>query len=129
MLAGLLADIVFVVHLGFIVWVVLGGLAVAWRPWLAWLHLPAVAWGATVELAGLYCPLTPLEQQLLVAAGEAGYEGGFVARYLLPVVYPAGLTREIQIQLGLAVLVVNAVAYCFVLLRWRRGAGRRQRLG
>ena len=120
MLAGLLADLVFVAHLAFIAWVLGGGLAVAWRPWLAWLHLPAVAWGAAVELLGLYCPLTPLEQYLLRAAGRAGYDGGFIAHYLLPLIYPAGLTRELQWLLGGTVLTVNAVAYGWLLARRRR---------
>ena len=128
MLQGLLADLVFVTHLVFIVWVVLGGCAVVWRPRLAWLHLPAVAWGAIVELAGLRCPLTPLEQQLLHAAGEAGYEGGFIAHYLLPVIYPDGLTRHVQFLLGAVVLVLNIGLYGLLLRRRqrRRGAHGRQ---
>lgn len=128
MLNGLLADLVFLAHLGFIAWVVLGGFAVALRPWLAWLHLPAVLWGASVELAGLYCPLTPLEQHLLHAAGEAGYEGGFITHYLLPIIYPDGLTRDVQLLLGGFVVTLNLIVYAVVIRRLarRRGARRRQ---
>ena len=116
----LLANLVFLVHLAFILFVMLGGIAV-WRfPKLAWLHLPAVAWGALVEFAGWICPLTPWEQELRQLAGEQGYSGGFVEHYLLPLVYPAGLTREIQIGLGLLVLLVNGVAYFLILRRLRR---------
>jgi len=123
----LLADLVFLVHLGFIVWVMLGGVAVLWRGWLAWLHLPAVAWGATVEFAGLWCPLTPLEQRLLLDAGEAGYEGGFITHYLLPVIYPSGLTRDIQFLLGSLVVAVNIIVYGLLLWRLHRARGARDR--
>ncbi|MDX1595285.1 MAG: DUF2784 domain-containing protein [Gammaproteobacteria bacterium] len=120
MLYGLLADTVVVVHFAFIVYVVLGALLV-WRwPWTAWLHLPVVAWGALVELMGWTCPLTPLEVHLRTLAGGGGYEGGFIAHYLLPVIYPPGLTPGIQVVLGLAVLAINGVLYGVLL--WRRRA-------
>ncbi len=102
------------------VFVVLGGIVVFHVPKLAWLHLPAVAWGALIEFAGWICPLTPLEQSLRALAGERGYAGGFVEHYLLPILYPAGLTREIQIGLGLAVLIVNGAAYFLIVRRYRR---------
>ncbi len=117
MLARVLADAVAVLHLGFIVFVVLGGfLALRWR-WMPWVHLPAVAWGALVELGGWPCPLTPLEHWLRQLANAEGYAGGFVDRYLLPVVYPAALTREGQKVLGVLVCVVNAAVYWLV---WQR---------
>jgi hypothetical protein len=77
-----------------------------------------VAWGALIEFAGWICPLTPWEQSLRRLAGEDGYSGGFVEHYLLPILYPEGLTREVQIVLGVLVLVINAVAYALI---WRRG--------
>ncbi|MEM1044124.1 MAG: DUF2784 domain-containing protein [Bacteroidota bacterium] len=111
MLYRLLADAVLVLHLGFVVFVVLGGLLV-WRwPRVAWAHVPAAAWGALVVLAGWVCPLTPLENYLRRLGGEAGYAGGFVERYVLAVLYPSGLTREGQIALGALVLAVNAAVY------------------
>ena len=93
-------------------------------PRLAWLHLPAVAWGVAVELGGWICPLTELENRLRHAAGEQGYDGDFVGRYLLPVLYPDGLTRELQWLLAAAALAVNACVYT-VWLRQRRAAGQR----
>lgn len=119
----LLADLVVVVHLAFVVFVVLGGLLVLRRGWVAWLHLPAALWGALIELFGWVCPLTPLEQWLRRRAGEAGYPGGFVEHYLLPILYPGELTREIQVMLGVAVLVLNLAVYGWVLRRRRGGTG------
>ena len=117
MINQLLADLVVVIHLLFILFVALGGLlALRWR-WVPWLHLPAAAWGGFVELTGRICPLTPLENQLRRAAGSAGYEGDFIEHYLLPVIYPAGLTREIQFGLAALLVVLNAVIYTIV---WRR---------
>jgi hypothetical protein len=118
---ALAADAVVVVHLLFIVFAVLGGVLV-WRwPWLVVLHLPAVGWGVLVELMRWPCPLTPLEQRLRLAAGEAGYSGGFIEHYVLPILYPAGLTPQIQIALGLFVLGLNLLIYAgLVRRRWRR---------
>jgi hypothetical protein len=123
MIYRFLADLVFLAHLAFVLFVVFGGVAVWWRPKLAWLHLPAVAWGALIEFAGWICPLTPWEQSLRHLAGEKGYSGGFVEHYLFPLLYPEGLTREIQIALGILVLAVNGGAYALIVFRRRRGAG------
>lgn len=121
-LARVLADAVLVVHAAFVAWVVLGGFAVAHRPALAWLHLPAAAWGAAISFGGWTCPLTPLEHALRRAAGEAGDGGGFVERHLLAMLYPDGLTRGVQVALGLGVVAVNLLAYA--LVRRRRRAAR-----
>ncbi|BAP40753.1 DUF2784 domain-containing protein [Pseudomonas sp. LJDD11] len=120
MLMRLAADAVLVVHLLFIVFVLFGGLLVLRKPWLAVLHLPAVAWGAAVEFLHLYCPLTPLENHLRSLAGQQGYDGGFVEHYLIALIYPAGLTMQHQLWLGSVVLVINALAYSLVWRRWRR---------
>ena len=120
MICRLLADLVFLAHVAFVVFVVLGGVAVWWRPKLAWLHVPAFAWGALIEFAGWICPLTPWEQSLRRLAGEKGYSGGFVEHYLFPLLYPEGLTRNVQIALGVLVLLINAVAYTLILRRGRR---------
>lgn len=120
MLRALLADTVLVVHGLFIAWVVLGAFAV-WRwPALAWLHLPAVAWGVWIEWSGGLCPLTPLEWQLREAAGQAGYRGGFIEHYLTAAIYPEGLTRRVQWALGAFVLVLNAGLYGLFAVRWLR---------
>lgn len=113
----LLADAVLLLHLAFIVFVVAGGWFLPRWPRLAWLHLPAALWGAAIELCGCVCPLTPLENRLRQMGGAAGYAGGFVEHYLLPLIYPAGLTREWQIALGLGVAALNLAAY----VRWWRG--------
>lgn len=120
LLYRLLADAVVLVHGLFILFVIAGGLLALRWPRLAWLHLPAAAWGALVELRHWICPLTPLENHLRRAAGEAGYAGGFVEQYLIPLIYPAGLTPQVQVWLGIAVLLINALVYLAVLLRWRR---------
>lgn len=117
----LAADLVLVVHLAFVLFVVFGGLlALRWR-WMAWLHLPVAVYGFLIEVVGWVCPLTPLENRLRRAAGDAGYEGGFIEHYLLPLLYPGGLTREVQLTLALLVVVVNAVVYALVWRRRRRG--------
>lgn len=116
---ALLADLILVLHVCFVMFVAFGGLLVVRWPRLAWVHLPAAVWGAGIELTGGICPLTPLENVLRERAGEAGYEGDFVARYLLPVLYPEGLTREAQLVLGLAVIAANTVLYTVALTRAR----------
>lgn len=113
----LAADLVALTHFGFVLFVVFGGLlALRWRR-MIWLHLPAAVWGAWIEFAGWICPLTPLENRLRALAGDAGYRGGFVEHYLLPVLYPTGLTREVQIALGLAVVLVNLAVYGWLVKR------------
>ncbi len=112
-----LADIVVIVHVAFVLFVVLGGLlATRWLR-LAWLHLPAAAWGAIIELTGGECPLTPLENALRAWGGGAGYPESFVEHYLVPVLYPATLTRDVQLVLGMFVLGVNAGIYSRLLRR------------
>jgi hypothetical protein len=119
-----LADAVLVIHLSFILFVVIGGFLVRrWRS-VAWLHLPAVAWGALIEFMGWVCPLTPLEIWARSRAGGTGYSGGFIEHYLLPVVYPAALTHEIQILLGASVLILNLFIYAWIFARGiKRRAG------
>lgn len=119
MLHRLLADATVLVHFGFVLFVVLGGLAVLRWPRLAAVHVPAAVWGFAVEAFGWLCPLTTLENRWRRLAGQAGYDGGFVEHYLIPVLYPAGLTREIQWLLAAVVLVVNATVYGVL---WRRRA-------
>ena len=117
----ILADAVLVLHLGFIAFVMLGGLAVLRWPRLAWLHLPAALWAAGISFAGAICPLTPLENRLRRAGGEAGYEGSFIEQYVTALIYPEGLTRGIQIALGLVVVAVNLAVYVRLWYRRRKG--------
>jgi hypothetical protein len=121
---GLLADATLVVHFCFVLFVAFGGLLfVRWR-WIPWLHVPAALWGAAIEFGGWICPLTPLENELRTRAGEAPYTGDFIARYLTPVIYPEGLTREVQIGLGTGAVVLNVAIYAIVLRRRSTRPGR-----
>ncbi len=122
----ILADVLVLLHLAFVGFVVGGGLLVLRRPRWAWVHLPLASWGALVELAGWVCPSTPLEVRLRVLGGEAGYSGGFVEHYLLPVLYPHALTRGHQWALGTLVVVVNLTIYAWAWRRWR-GRSERER--
>ena len=117
------ADAVLVLHLAFVLFALLGGLLVLLAPGFAWLHLPAVAWGAFIEFTGGICPLTPLEVALRQAAGDAGYAGDFLEHYIVAILYPDGLTRDLQVLFGAAVLLVNVAIYAAVLRRsyLRRG--------
>lgn len=118
-----MADAVLLAHGIFILFVLLGG-AMVWRwPRLAWLHLPAVAWAAWVAWAGWVCPLTPMENALRRAAGQAGYSGGFVEHYLLGLIYPEGLTRGLQVGLGVFVALLNLAAYALLIRARRRRRG------
>jgi Protein of Unknown function (DUF2784) len=110
------ADLIVLLHLGFVLFVLLGGLLLVKWPRLVWLHLPAAAWGAWVEFSGWICPLTPLENWLRAKAGEATYAGDFIGRYLSSILYPNALTHELQIVLGTVVLVVNLAIYGWL---WR----------
>ena len=120
MIYRMAADGVVIVHLGFILFVFLGGLTLFRWPRLVWVHIPAAIWGGIVEFAGAPCPLTPLENQLRAAGNAEGYSGGFIDHYIVPIVYPPGLTREIQVVLGGLILVINIVIYFRFLTRPRK---------
>ena len=109
------ADLVIWIHFAFVVFVVLGGLLVMRWPRLIWVHLPAAMWGVIIELCGWICPLTPLENWLRRKGGGENYHSDFVAHYLLPMLYPQGLTRKSQITLGALVVVVNVAIYGWIL--------------
>lgn len=114
-----LADLVLLVHVSFVLFVAVGGLLALKWPKVAWAHLPAAAWGATVEFAGLVCPLTVLENALRVRGGELGYAGDCISHYVAEIIYPHDLTRGIQVALGLALVALNAAIY------WRLARQRR----
>ncbi len=119
MLYRVAADALVVVHLAFIMFVAFGAFLVwRWRQ-LVWIHLPAAAWGILIEFMGWTCPLTPLENHWRHVAGQAGYEGGFVAHYIIPIVYPPALTPAVQAGLGIIILLFNAFAYTIYFGRRR----------
>lgn len=122
---GALADLVLLAHAAFIVFAAAGALLLPRAPRVAWLHLPAVAWGVGIEWSGGVCPLTPLEVWLRRRAGASGYESDFIEHYVTALIYPAGLTRGMQAALGAALLLVNAVLYwrAWSALRGRDGGG------
>jgi hypothetical protein len=117
----LLADLVLLAHFVFIIFVLLGGLLALKWPQIAWLHIPAALWGALTEFFSLPCPLTPLEKHFQRLAGDTPYEGDFIARYLLPLIYPAGLTPTVQIVLGAIVVIMNFAIYGWVMTRHSHG--------
>jgi len=117
----LAADLVALTHFAFVLFVVLGGLlALRWRR-VIWVHLPCAVWGVLIEFTGCVCPLTPMENWLRQQAGESGYSGGFIEHYVIPVLYPVGLTRSVQVALGVAVIVVNVAIYAWLLARRQGG--------
>jgi hypothetical protein len=119
---GNLATLVVLGHFAFILFVMFGGLlALRWR-WVPWAHIPCFLWGAGIEVVGGICPLTPLENRLRAAAGDSQYAGTFIEHYILPVMYPAGLTRTVQLVLAVGLVVLNVAVYAWVIRRRRREA-------
>ena len=116
---GIFADIVLLVHLAFVIFAVLGAILILWRRWIVCLHIPAFLWAIWIEVSGGICPLTPLENWLRIKGGRGAYEGDFVAAYLMPILYPAGLTHKIQIILAMMVIGINVAIYGFVA--YKRG--------
>ena len=120
MFYNFLADLVVVLHSFFVLFVLLGGFLVLWKPSVAWYHLPAVFWAAWLEFSGWICPLTPLENLLRQKGGVAGYNVGFVEHYIVPILYPTSLTRQMQFTLGMIVLSLNIGVYFTVWMRMRK---------
>lgn len=114
------AELIVVIHLTFILFIIFGGLLALRWPRAAWAHLPCAIYGVLIEWIGWICPLTPLENALRHRAGGEGYDGDFIEHYLLPIIYPSGLTPTVQVALGALVIVVNVAIYAVVVQRWRR---------
>jgi len=120
MWARIAADAVLVLHLSFILFVVGGALLVMRYSWIVWLHVPAALWGAWVEFDNRVCPLTVLENLFRQRAGQSGYTESFVEHYLVPVIYPPGLTRTAQFWLAAILISINVALYSLWLLRRRK---------
>ena len=117
---AILADLVVLTRLGFIAFVAFGGLLVIRWPRVSFAHLPAAIWGTLIELTGGVCPLTPFENLLREMGGQAPYRGDFIGTYILPIIYPADLTRQFQYILAAVVIVSNLAIYGCVILRRSR---------
>ena len=122
MVYKLLADFVLLLHFAFIIFVIFGGLLALKNVKWAWLHVPAAVWGGLVEFAGWICPLTPLENWLRFKAGAGTYQESFIAHYLLPLIYPTELTRNVQIMLGVGIVLISLLIYSLVLYKRARGS-------
>lgn len=120
MIQKLIADLILLLHFSFILFVLFGVFFVFKKHKLAWVHIPIALWGMLISLIGWVCPLTPLENHFRILAGEQGYEGGFIENYLLPLVYPGGLTRQMAISMGIFVLVWNGLFYALLIYRIKR---------
>lgn len=120
MLNQIAADFIVFLHFLFILFVVFGGLLLFKWKWIAWIHVPAAVWGALIEFVGWICPLTPLENKLRLAGGDEPYSVSFIEQYIVPLVYPSGLTRDIQVELGIGVVVVNIAIYAVFFLKRTR---------
>ena len=120
MIYSFLADLLVLFHLVFILYVIAGALLIFKWPKTLWVHLPACFWGMTVEFSGWICPLTPWEIHLRRLAGEEGYTGSFIEHYLIPIIYPSGLNRGIQMLMGSIVLIVNLSLYTLILIKKRK---------
>jgi len=114
--SAIAADSIVIIHFAFVLFVVLGGILLVWWKKLVWLHLPSVVWGVVVEFTGWICPLTPYENTLRARAGLEMYDGDFVMRYIMPILYPEDLTRTMQMVFGLIVLLINIVCYYYVFI-------------
>jgi hypothetical protein len=125
MIYRLAADFIVFIHIVFVLFVLLGGLLVLRWKWIALFHLPAAAWAAAMECSGWICPLTPLENALRAAGGAEGYSTGFIEHYLVPLLYPPGLTPGVQDFLGYAVVTITVVVYTAVVMRAKRFQRRR----
>ena len=119
----LLADLVVLIHFSFVLFAVLGALLVIWWRKVLWLHLPAVVWAAWIEFSGKICPLTPLENWLRIRGGGSGYGGDFVEHYLMPILYPSGLTQNVQFILGGVVVGMNLIIYGYVFFKTKPKGG------
>jgi len=117
---GNLATLVVLGHFAFILFVMLGGLFALRWPRAPWLHIPCLVWGGWIEVSGGICPLTPLEHYLRRAAGATSYAGGFIEHYILAIIYPAGLTRTVQLTLAVGLVILNVAVYAWVIRRRMR---------
>ena len=112
-----LATLTLIVHFLFLLFVILGGLLFFIKPWILYFHIPAFFYGVYVELTQSICPLTYLENYFLTKANLATYTTTFIQNYLYAIIYPINLTKEIQISLAIALMIINGIIYGFIFKR------------
>ncbi len=115
----LAADIILIIHFLFILLVIFGALLLFVEKKIVFIHIPAIIWGSYIELTNSICPLTYLENWLLQKANLTTYSEGFIQNYLVPIVYPTNLTKDTQIYLGIALIVINIVLYAFIFSKMK----------
>ncbi|MFP4358110.1 MAG: DUF2784 domain-containing protein [Puniceicoccaceae bacterium] len=120
MIFAILATATMVLHFAFILYAVFGAAGVWFAPRTAWIHIPVFIWAGGIMFSGWICPLTPLENHWRDLAGQEGFDGSFIEHYIGRIVYPPGLTRGVQILLGILVLTWNGVLYGLILRRFGR---------
>ena len=116
----LAADLTLIVHFAFILFVVFGALLFFVATKIIFIHFPALIWGSYIELTNSICPLTYLENWFLHKANLTTYSEGFIQNYLVPIVYPVSLTKDLQIYLGIALIVINIVFYAFIFSKLKK---------
>ena len=114
------ANLTLIAHLIFILFVVIGGLIFFIFPKIIYMHLPALSWGIYIELTNSVCPLTYLENWFLYKGEFTPYSNNFINNYLIPIIYPEGLTNEIQIYLGISLIVINILIYGLIYKNFKR---------
>ena len=110
----LAANLTLIIHFAFILFVIFGALLFFITTKIIFIHIPAFIWGSYIELTHSICPLTYLENWFLHKANLTTYSEGFIQNYLMPIVYPASLTKDLQIYLGIALILINIVIYAFI---------------
>ena len=114
------ANLILIVHFIFILFVVFGALLFFVSTKIIFIHVPAVIWGSYIELTNSICPLTYLENWFLKKSNKTTYSEGFIQNYLVPIVYPMNLTKDLQIYLGIALIVVNIIIYVFIFNKLKK---------
>ena len=112
-----LASLTLIIHFLFILFVIFGGLLFFFRKWMVLLHIPALFYGVYVELTQLICPLTYLENFLLLKANVTTYSTGFIQNYLMPIIYPISLNKDLQINLAISLIILNLIIYGIILIK------------
>ena len=116
----LAADLTLIIHFAFILFVIFGALLFFITTKIIFIHIPAFIWGSYIELTNSICPLTYLENWFLHKANLTTYSEGFIQNYLVQIVYPVSLTKDLQIYIGIALIVINIVIYALIFSKLKK---------